>query len=385
MYSLSGQAKRHHHQEDSDEGFHPTHAPARDSTQDIGATAMERTGSGVAAAIAASRARKPSSGRLQATKQLDDYEEEEEVGDYLVENQEYASPPMTNRNEKARYFTPGASGVGIFAVQGPGMMDEENQSYVSTLDENANQGSEDGSTKTGSMMLNPNQDQEPIEARLVSDNQEMQDQARVIAEMVQKELMANATVPVEVASGGPPSTQDASSLVTQEDAVEVGQRNKRLVLIAIALLVIIAAVGAGVGVALSKKPPDDLVVPTQPPASPPQPDTPRVEAFQDFLAPISGDVLKDTNSPQYQALNWLANVDAANMTIGVDSETAIKTRYVAAVLYYAFQGDAWASKYNFLSDRGTCSWNQRFFDGNHGVTCSSDDTVESFQLRKYID
>jgi Leucine-rich repeat (LRR) protein len=68
------------------------------------------------------------------------------------------------------------------------------------------------------------------------------------------------------------------------------------------------------------------------------------------------------------------------MTIGVDSETAIKTRYVAAVLYYAFQGDAWASKYNFLSDRGTCSWNQRFVDGNHGVACSSDDTVESFQL-----
>jgi hypothetical protein len=233
------------------------------------------------------------------------------------------------------------------------------------------------------MMLNPNQGQEPIEARLVSDNQEMQDQARVIAEMVQKELMANATVQ-RVASGEPPSTQDASALVTQEGAVEVGQRNKRLVLIAIALLVIIAAVGAGVGVALSKKPLDELGAPTQPPASPPQPDTPRVEAFQDFLAPISGDLLKDANSTQYQALNWLANVDAANMTIGVDSETAIKTRYVAAVLYYAFQGDAWASKYNFLSDRGTCSWNQRSFDGNHGVACSSDDTVESFQLRKYI-
>jgi Leucine-rich repeat (LRR) protein len=106
----------------------------------------------------------------------------------------------------------------------------------------------------------------------------------------------------------------------------------------------------------------------------------RSKVFQEFLAPISGELLKDITSPQYQALNWLANVDAANMTIGVDSEAAIKTRYVAAVLYYAFQGDTWTDKYSFLSDRETCSWNQRFVDGYRGIACGIDGIAESFQL-----
>jgi Leucine-rich repeat (LRR) protein len=160
--------------------------------------------------------------------------------------------------------------------------------------------------------------------------------------------------------------------------VEVGQRNKRLVLIAIALLAIIVAVAVGVGVGISNKDdkPDGTTQPTALP-TPQEPD--RSEVFQEFLAPISGELLKDMTSPQYQALNWLANNDTANMTIGVDSEAAIKTRYVAAVLYYAFQGDTWTNKYSFLSDRETCSWNQMFFDGYHGLSCGADGTVESFQ------
>ena len=206
MYSLSSQAKRPHW-EDSDEGIHPQ-APVRHSSRGISGTTASN--SGVAAAIASSRARKSAS---QVAKQRD----YEEVDNYLEEEEQaHFSPPMTYRNEKARFSTQGASAVGVFAVQGPGI-DEENQVYDSTVDDYTNLGSEDRSMNNRNMTLNPSQGQEPIEAHRVSDDEEMHNQAKEIAEMVHKELMAKATVPVEVRSGGPPSTQDTSSLVTQED------------------------------------------------------------------------------------------------------------------------------------------------------------------------
>ena len=374
MYSLSCQAKRPH-REDSDEGIRPIQAPVRSSTESDGNTTMRRTGGGVAAAMAASRARKSTS---QVAKQL---HHEEEVSDYFEEyqEQEYTLPSMTYRNEKARLSAPDASAVGVFAVQGPGI-DEENQVYVSTANENNNQNIQHGSINAGNVTLNPNQ--VPIEARCVSNNEIMHDQAKEIAELVQKELMANATVPVEVKSGGPPNTQDTPSPVTQEDGLNVGRRKKSLIIIVIGLLLLVAIAGIGVGVAVSKKPPDQPDVPTQPPASSPTPVTTRIEAFQILLTPISGELLSDTNSVQFQALNWLSNDDAASMTVGVDPEAAIKTRYVAAVLYYAFQGDMWTNKYNFLSQRDVCDWNQIFFDGVRGLSCDADGTVKSIQLRK---
>jgi hypothetical protein len=227
------------------------------------------------------------------------------------------------------------------------------------------------------MTLNPSQGQEPIEAHRVSDDEEMHNQAKEIAEMVHKELIAKATVPVEVRPGGPPSTQDTSSLVTQEGGRSVCQRRKRLIIMAIGLLAIIVAVGVGVGVGVSNKP-------DEPTPSPPEPVTPRVEVFQEFLGPISGEQLNHTNSPQYQALTWLANDDTANMTIGVDSEATIKTRYVAAVLYYAFHGDTWTTKYNFLSEKDSCAWNgKNSEDVEAGLLCSPEKEVEGLVLREY--
>jgi hypothetical protein len=206
-----------------------------------------------------------------------------------------------------------------------------------------------------------------IEAQVQS---RMQNQARDIAHLVRKELMTNAAIPVEVQ----PSLEETSSVATNEHSVhEEDAKKKKICIVAIVLLAIVAAVGAGIGIAVSKKP-DEAEAPT------PSPITLRSEVFQDFLAPISGELLNDTTSPQFQALNWLANNDAANMTIGVDSEAAIKTRYVAAVLYYAFGGDNWTNNYKFLSDRETCSWNQRFGSDYHGINCSSDGTAQSFHM-----
>jgi Leucine-rich repeat (LRR) protein len=161
--------------------------------------------------------------------------------------------------------------------------------------------------------------------------------------------------------------QDAPSSVAtnEEDA-----KKKKICIVAIVLLAIIAAaVGAGVGISVSNE-------------STGEPVSARVKAFQEFLVPISGEQLKDTSSPQFQALIWLANDDGANMTIGVDREVAIKTRYVAAVLYYASQGDNWHDNNNFLSEKSTCEWNRNLFDGLEplGISCGTDDTiVESFR------
>jgi hypothetical protein len=236
-----------------------------------------------------------------------------------------------------------------------------------------------------------NQD-EPIEATRVVDDEadieaqvhtRMQNQARDIAQLVHQELMTHVAIPVDVQSS---SVQDAASITTKDQkdqgVEEELQKKKKICIIVIVFLVIVAAIGIGVGVAASNKDPKPEES-SQPPTAAPTPVTTRAQAFKGILEPISGEQLNNTNSPQFQALNWLANVDAANMTVGVDSEDMITSRYVAAVLYYAFGGSDWLNQYKFLSDREACSWNQKFIDGVRGMSCGSDGTVELFQLREY--
>ena len=93
-----------------------------------------------------------------------------------------------------------------------------------------------------------------------------------------------------------------------------------------------------------------------------------VEAFQRVLESLSGDQLNDVNLPQFKALNWIANEDPANLLVGDTPTETIRARYVAAVCYYAFEGDGWMEKYNFLSEGGICTWNQAYF----GIICGSD-------------
>jgi len=105
-------------------------------------------------------------------------------------------------------------------------------------------------------------------------------------------------------------------------------------------------------------------------------------AFQNVLQPISGDALNDVSTPQFQALNWIANEDAAKLSPG---DTAVETRYVAAVLYYALEGSGWLDNYSFLSEGNICTWNQNGADGFvFGINCSSDGTVESLRLCEFL-
>jgi hypothetical protein len=312
----------------------------------------------------------------------------EEVEDSYVKRERVLIPAVSRSMNKAGALRVGSTAVGAVAVAGHAA--ETQGSELTTNNESSydysqvNQASEAGpEVKSTGGDKTPD---EPIEAMRVEDSEadieaqlqsHMQKQAKDIAHMVHKELMTNAAIPVDVQ----PNIQDTTSVSTRDYNTEGNSHKKRNCLIAVILLVIVAAIGAGVGVAVSNKP-EESGGPDQPPTSPPTPVTTQAEVLQDFLEPLSGEQLKDTNSPQFQALTWLANIDVANLTVGVESEDAIKARYVAAVLYYAFSGDNWSNKYRFLSERDVCAWNQRFSSGSRGITCGSDGTVESFQLRE---
>lgn len=115
------------------------------------------------------------------------------------------------------------------------------------------------------------------------------------------------------------------------------------------------------------------------PGGTPPPDVDETDAFRSILVSVSGDSIDDEDSPQYQALQWIANEDPAETSIGVTPVETIKQRYVAAVIYYALGGDGWSNKYNFLSDGEICTWNQ---GGFAGLVCNSNDSVISLRLSK---
>ena len=83
------------------------------------------------------------------------------------------------------------------------------------------------------------------------------------------------------------------------------------------------------------------------------------EQFRRLLQPLSGEALEDSTSPQFQALEWITNIDPAKLSVGQDSTFEIQQRYVAAVLYFALGGETWTEQYNFLSADSVCLWNRQ--------------------------
>jgi hypothetical protein len=117
---------------------------------------------------------------------------------------------------------------------------------------------------------------------------------------------------------------------------------------------------------------------TRPPTTPRPPETAAeqtryqktisylVEAGISSLASLE----QDTNSPQYKAANWIANVDTYQMPLpdGIDSDAAdeiiphtrFAERYTLAVFYYATGGDNWTYGMRFLEPIDHCEWFQDF-------------------------
>lgn len=103
-----------------------------------------------------------------------------------------------------------------------------------------------------------------------------------------------------------------------------------------------------------------------------------VEQFNRLVRPISGEALEDSTSPQFRALEWIANLDPAKLSVGEDSAEVIQQRYVAAVLYFALGGTQWTDTFNFLSADKACLWNV----DKLGIHCDEWDEITSIRLRK---
>jgi len=77
------------------------------------------------------------------------------------------------------------------------------------------------------------------------------------------------------------------------------------------------------------------------------------------------DALNALGSPQQRGLDWIANVDPAQLS---ESDEMLFQRYALSVLYFATnpsetqaQSSGWTNSDNWLSDMGTCGW--------YGVEC----------------
>ena len=109
----------------------------------------------------------------------------------------------------------------------------------------------------------------------------------------------------------------------------------------------------------------------------------RLEELRDVLESLSGDALYDPSTPQYEALDWVANVDLLQLPIDSDNRELIE-RYGLVLFYYAANGPSWERQFDFLSATSVCSWNVAGYWSDpcfsEGVFCDSDGFVNEIFL-----
>jgi hypothetical protein len=95
----------------------------------------------------------------------------------------------------------------------------------------------------------------------------------------------------------------------------------------------------------------------------------RYEQALAIIEPLVGTVLNDQTSPQHQALDWLANVDPAELNFEDIDLDEVLQRYVLVVIYFATGGERWDYDYNFLSLYSVCEWNMQIETKVWGASC----------------
>jgi Leucine-rich repeat (LRR) protein len=142
------------------------------------------------------------------------------------------------------------------------------------------------------------------------------------------------------------------------------------------LLLVVAAVGAAVGIMArkdndegpgSREKPIETPDLTQPPVTPTDPPseapavTPTSSPTRSSLGPY-GDILMpgvdlslvDQTSPQYLAVEWIAEIDPRELSAARSTE--LLERYSLAVLYFATQGEYWLFNFGWLAGADHCEW-----------------------------
>jgi len=95
--------------------------------------------------------------------------------------------------------------------------------------------------------------------------------------------------------------------------------------------------------------------------------------------PIFGDILSNQSTPQFEALQWLADTDPANLSVDNTPLFSLQARFIVATLYFATNGVSWTNQCNFLTASDVCDWNA--VDGK-GVECTDVDQIR-IDLGKY--
>jgi hypothetical protein len=114
--------------------------------------------------------------------------------------------------------------------------------------------------------------------------------------------------------------------------------------------------------------------------------TPEFDGLLKLIGPLVTDniqTLQDPTTPQYLALDWLANVDGykASDDFFITPEQVFIERYVLALLYFSTNGRFWTNQYNFILPRSICDWSD---EGGNGVLCNESLYVEQLLIRKFL-
>ena len=98
---------------------------------------------------------------------------------------------------------------------------------------------------------------------------------------------------------------------------------------------------------------------------------------------VSIEDLQDSSSPQYSALDWMAETDSASGQADLSSDQLVE-RFALVMLYYATGGINWSDQVNFLSPSSDiCNWKGQ---GDRGVLgCNDEGSVVRLGLCKFPD
>jgi hypothetical protein len=111
----------------------------------------------------------------------------------------------------------------------------------------------------------------------------------------------------------------------------------------------------------------------------------RLASLFDFFViyNISIQALQDLSSPQYAALDWMANIDSIDLQATLSDDELVE-RFVLVLLYFATGGASWSDQANFLiPSLNICSWN-RNVDFIRGVLgCNDEGSVVRLDLCKF--
>jgi hypothetical protein len=119
----------------------------------------------------------------------------------------------------------------------------------------------------------------------------------------------------------------------------------------------------------------NILAPTPAPTPAPTTLTAVIFAFyRELLEDVSSpEDLRDPNTPQYAALEWLATKDPMGSDVEEIPMPTLVERYLVVLLYYSTNGENWRSQRNFLSASSVCEWNDGIdIDNTVALGCGGD-------------